>query len=148
MLLISHPIPQSTDHRIPGHKYSMPGPPGTKFLAHQVLAIWFIVRRLVWDAVMPGALVVDKMGDGKTFTSVAVAMLCILLTEKDLMGLPLSILWKNMLEDWVELAQNNFPGISGDDQQGYPFQRQNQCHVVYSRSRQLHRWASSAYIIF
>jgi len=44
-LLNAHSIRQSTDDRVPGHKYSIPGLPGTKFLAHQVWAIWFIVRR-------------------------------------------------------------------------------------------------------
>jgi len=81
-LLNAHPIHQSPDDRVPGYKYSIPGLPGTKFLAHQVWAIWFIVRRWVWDADMPGALVADEMGLGKTFTSVAVAMLCKLVTEK------------------------------------------------------------------
>jgi len=32
-------ILQSTDDRVPGHKYSIPGLPRTKFLAHEVLAI-------------------------------------------------------------------------------------------------------------
>jgi len=91
-LLNVHSIRQSTDDRVPGQKYSNPGLPGTKFLAHQVWAIWFIVRRWVWDADMPGALVADEMGLGKTFTLVAAAMLCKLLTEKVVMGLPLSIL--------------------------------------------------------
>ena len=85
-LLNAHPIRQSTDDRVPGHKYSIPGLPGTKFLAHQVWAIWFIVRRWVWDADMPGALVADEMGLGKTFTSVAAAMICKLPTEKVVMG--------------------------------------------------------------
>jgi len=53
-LLNAHPICYSIDDRVPGQKYSIPGLPGTKFLAHQVWAIWFIVRRLVWDADMPG----------------------------------------------------------------------------------------------
>jgi len=39
---------------------------------------------------MPGALVADEMGHGKTFTSVAVAMLCKLVTGKVVMELPLS----------------------------------------------------------
>jgi len=43
-LLNAHPIRQSTDDRVPGHKYSIPGLPGTKILVHQVWAIWFIVR--------------------------------------------------------------------------------------------------------
>jgi len=45
--LNAHPIRHSTDDRVPGHKYSIPGLPGTKFLVHQVWAIWFIVRRWV-----------------------------------------------------------------------------------------------------
>jgi len=114
-LLNVHPICQSTDDRVPGHKYSIPGVPGTKFVAHQVWAIWFIVRRWVWDADMPGALVADEMGLGKTFTSVAAAMLCKLLTEKVVMGLPLSILCGNTLDEWVSLADNDFPGIVGED---------------------------------
>ena len=63
-LLNAHTIHQSTDDCVPGHKYSIPGLPGTKFLAHQVWAIWFIVRRWVWDTDMPGALVADEMGLG------------------------------------------------------------------------------------
>jgi len=75
-LLNVHPIRQSPDDCIPGHKYSIPGLPRTKVLAYQVWAISFIVRRWVWDPDMSGALVADEMGLGKTFTSVAVAMLC------------------------------------------------------------------------
>jgi hypothetical protein len=35
-LLNAHPIRQSPDDRVPGHKYSILGLPGIKFLAHQV----------------------------------------------------------------------------------------------------------------
>jgi len=66
---------QSTDDRVPGYKYSIPGLPRTKFQVYQVSAIWFIVRRRVWDADLPGAPVVDEIGLGKTFTSVAAAMI-------------------------------------------------------------------------
>jgi hypothetical protein len=38
-LLNVHPIRQSTDDCVPGHKYSFPGLPWTKFLVHQVWAI-------------------------------------------------------------------------------------------------------------
>jgi len=124
-LLNAHSIRQSTDDRVPGHKYSISGLPGTKFLAHQVWAIWSIVRRWVWDADMPGALVADEMGLGKTFTLVAAALLYKLLTEKVVMGLPLSILWGNTLEEWVILARNDFPGIVGEEQEWYPLQRLN-----------------------
>jgi len=51
-LLYPHFIRQSTDERVPVHKYSIPGLPRTKFPAHQVWAPWFIVRRWVWDADM------------------------------------------------------------------------------------------------
>jgi len=124
-LLNAHPLRQSIDDRVPGHKYSIPGLPGAKFLAQQVWAVWFIVRRWVWDTDMPGALVADEMGLGKTFTSVAAVMICKLLTEKVVMELLLSILWGNTLEEWVNLAQNDFPGIIGDEREWYPLQRQN-----------------------
>jgi len=75
-LLNADPIPQSTDDCVPGHKYSIPGLPATKFLVHEVSAISLFVRWWVWDADMPEALVTDKMGLGKTFCSVAVAVIC------------------------------------------------------------------------
>jgi hypothetical protein len=65
------------------------------------------------------------MGLGKTFTSVAAAMLCKFVTEEVFMGLPLSILWGNTLEEWVILAHNNFPGIIGEEREWYPVQRLN-----------------------
>jgi hypothetical protein len=98
-LLNGHPICQSTDDRVPDPKYSIPGMPRTKFLTHQVWAIWLLVRRWVWDADMQEALVADKMGLGKTFTSVAVAMFSTLVTDKVVMGLLLSIFWGNTLEE-------------------------------------------------
>jgi SNF2 family DNA or RNA helicase len=61
--------------------------------------------------------VADEMGLGKTFTSVAAAMLCKLLTEKVVMELPPSILWGNTLDEWVILADNNFPGIVGEERE-------------------------------
>jgi hypothetical protein len=67
----------------------------------------------VLDADIPGALVVDEMGLGMTFTLVAAAMLCKLVTEKVVMDLPLSILWGNTLEEWVILADKHFHGIVG-----------------------------------
>jgi SNF2 family DNA or RNA helicase len=72
---------------------------------------------------MPGALVADEMGLGKTFTSVAAAMLCKLVTENVVRGLPLSILWGNTLEDWVIMADNNIPGIVGNERHWYPLER-------------------------
>jgi len=124
-LLNVRPICQSPEDRVPGHKYSIPGLPGTQMLAHQVWAIWFIVRRWFWDADMPEAPVADEMGVGKTFTLVAAAMLCKLVTEKVVMGLALFILWGNTLVEWVILAHNNFPGNVDEEQEWYPLQRFN-----------------------
>jgi len=92
MLLNAHPIRQSTDDCVPGHKYSIPGLPGTEFLVHQVWTISFIVRRLVWDTDVPGTLVADELGLGKTFTLVAAVIIRQLVTEKVVMRLPPSIL--------------------------------------------------------
>jgi len=100
-LRIERPIRQSEADRVPGRKYPIASLPGTMSLAHQVWAIWFIVRRWGWNADMPGALVADRIGVAKTFTSVAVAMLSKLVNEKVVIGLPLSSLWGNTLEEWV-----------------------------------------------
>jgi len=74
---------------------------------------------------MPGALVADEMGLGKTFTSDALAMLCKLVTENVVMGLPLSILSGNTLEEWLILAHNDFPSIVGEEREWYPLKRLN-----------------------
>ena len=103
-LLNADPIRQSIDYTVPGYKYSIPGLAGMRFLAHQVWAISFIVRRWVWDTDMLGALVADEMGLGKACTSVAAATICELLNEKVVMGLPLLISWGNTIEEWVILA--------------------------------------------
>jgi len=58
---------------------------------------------------MPGALVADKIYLGKTFTSVAVALICKLLTEKVEMESPLSILWGNTLNEGMNIPQDDFP---------------------------------------
>jgi hypothetical protein len=90
------------------------------------------MRRWVWDADMPGALVADEMGLGKTFTSVAAAMLCKVVTENVVLGLPLSILWGNTLEEYVILADDDFPGIVGEEREWHPLQRFNSvpCHML------------------
>ena len=123
--LNAHPICQSTDNCVAGHQYSIPGLPRTMFLEHQVWANLFIERRWVWDAAMPGALLADEMGLGKTFTSIATGMLCKLVTEKVVMGSPMSILWGNTLQEGVILANNDFPGIVGEERKRYPLQRLN-----------------------
>jgi hypothetical protein len=83
------------------------------------------MRRGVWDADMSGALVADEISLGKTFTLVATAMISKLLTEKGVMGLPLLILWGNTLAEWVNIVQNDFPCIVGEEREWYPLQRLN-----------------------
>jgi hypothetical protein len=83
------------------------------------------VRRWVWDSKLPDALVADEMSVGKTFTTLAPAMICKLLTEKFVVRLLLSILWGTTLEEWVNLEQNNIPGIISDKWEWYPLRRQN-----------------------
>jgi len=41
------------------------------------------------------------------------------------MGLPLSIIWGNTLEEWVILTHDDFPGIVDEEWGLYPFQRLN-----------------------
>jgi len=74
---------------------------------------------------MPGAMLADEMGLGKTFTSVAAAMICILLTGNVVMGVQLTILWGNTLDECVNMAQNDFPSIIGEEREWYPLCRQN-----------------------
>jgi len=69
--------------------------------------------------------VVDEMGLRKTFTSVAVVMLCKLVTEKVVMGLPLPILWGNTCEEWEILVHNDFPGVVSEEREWYPLLRLN-----------------------
>jgi len=122
-LLNAHRICQSSDDRILGHKYSIPGRQGSTYMAHQVWATWFIVRRWVWDTDIPGGLVADKMGHGKTFISVAVAMIFTLVTEKVVMGLPLFILRGTTLKEGLILVHDDFSGIGGEEREWYPLQR-------------------------
>jgi hypothetical protein len=118
-----------------------------KFLVQNVLATWVIARRWVRDADMPGALVSDEMGLGKTFTSVAAAMICKLLTEKVVMGLPLWILWVNTLAEWVNMVQNDFPGIIGEHQERDPLWRHNSVpHRIIEMQKNSTAGASSANI--
>ena len=131
-LLKVHSICESTDDSVPGHKYSIPGLPGTDLLVHRFMGIWFVLRRWVWDADMPGPLMANEMGLRKTVTSVAAAMICKLVTETVVMGLPLSILWGNTLEKWVIVAHNRLPGVICEERESYSLHRLNSvpCHLM------------------
>jgi hypothetical protein len=47
-------------------------------------------------------------------------MICKLLTENVIMGLPLSILQRNTHAEWVNLVQNDCPEIIGEESESYP----------------------------
>jgi hypothetical protein len=50
-------------------------------------------------------------------------MICKLLTEKVVMGLPLLILWGNTLAECVNMVQNDIPGRIGKESKWYPLPR-------------------------
>jgi len=122
-LLDDHLICQSTDDSVAGQKYSIPGLPRTKFLAHPVCSIWFNTIRWVWGPAMPEVLVIDKMGLRKTVAWVAVAMISRLDAKKVLMGLLLFIVWGITIDEWVNIAQNNIPRIIGEERKWYLLRR-------------------------
>jgi len=113
------------DDCVPGNNYLTPGQCITKYLMDLVWVVCSIVRSWVWDTDMPWVLVADEMGLGKRFTSVAAAVTSKLPTLKAVMGLPLSILWGNTLDPWVNSAENDYPGIIGEEWKWYPLQRLN-----------------------
>jgi len=120
-----HSIREPKDDPVPAHKYSIRGLPGTNVWRNRLWAMWFIVRRWVWDSNLPGALVIDEIGLWQTFSWVAAAMFCELVIGGVVMGLPLLILWGNTLQEWVILANYNLPGIVSEKQDWYPLQRSN-----------------------
>ena len=74
---------------------------------------------------MPGALVADEIGLGKTLTSVAAAMICKLLSENVIIMLLLSIMWGNTLDEWEIIAQNHIPRSISDEREWYLLRRQH-----------------------
>jgi hypothetical protein len=67
--------------------------------------------------------VADEICLGQTFTSVAAAIICKILTEKVVMGLLLPILWGNTSKEWLNMPQNDFLGMISDTRNGYMLQR-------------------------
>jgi hypothetical protein len=96
--------------------------PGTKFLQFVVRVQWSIVRRLVWNSNLQGALVADEVVLRRMFTLWVAAMICQLLDEKIHVGLPLYILCRNPLDKWFNLRLNNYLYIKGTDPEWSPGQ--------------------------
>lgn len=67
----------------------------------------------------------EGIGLDKTSTSVAAAMIRKFLIEKVDIGLLLSIMWGNTLEGKVNMAQNDYLGVIGEERKCYPLQRPN-----------------------
>lgn len=79
---------------------------------------------------MTQTLVEDEIVLGKMLTTVAADLLCKLITEKGVVGLPLSILWGNSIQKWKHRALTNYLGFIREVQQQYVLQRLNSvpCH--------------------
>ena len=131
-LLNAHQICQSKAGWVPGNMYLILGLPRTKVLAHLVWARWFSMRRWDGDSDMPGVPVPDNIGLCKTFTWVTAAMIWKLLMAKVVMRLLLSLLGGNTPEEWVNMVQNDYPGIISREQECYLLETQNSvpCHLL------------------
>jgi len=66
-----------------------------------------------------------KLVLGKIFTSMAAAVICKLLTKNVVVGLPLSTLWGNTLEQWVHMAQKDYLSIISEECERDPLRRLN-----------------------
>jgi len=137
-LVAAHQIRQSKADWVPGNQYSIRGIPRTKFLPHHLWVIFNVVRRWVSDWEMPGLLVADEIGLGQTFTPVVVAMIGNVQTKRVFMGLPLSILWGNTLDEWVNMARTTILEWVVKNGGGIHCKDWIQCPATFWRSRQLH----------
>ncbi len=107
---------------IRGTKYKLKALPNVTFLAHQIWAIWFIVRRWVFDVDLPGVILADEMGLGKTFTVMAAALYAKMLTH-DLLSDPsrqLPVLFNQSLQQWQHEVSQGFPSLTDAQKQWYP----------------------------
>ena len=122
VLLGATPRPDNVADTIRGQKYTLKYFPNVTFLSHQVWAIWFIVRRWIFDYDLPGALVADEMGLGKTFTVLAAALYAKSLTE-ELLTEPesrLSVLHNRTLAEWRQEEELDFERIPDIQRTWYP----------------------------
>lgn len=68
----------------------------------------------------------------KSYTSIAPAMICKFPAKKNVVVLPLSILWGNTPDKWVDMAQNDNPSIIGEVQICFQLLKLNSvpCHLL------------------
>ena len=116
--------PDAPDDQIRGTKYVLKPIPAITLLAHQIWAIWFIIRRWVFDIDLPGVLLADEMGLGKTFTVLAASLYAKtvaheLMSEKgEEYAVP--FLFGRTLPHWREEVARGFPGLSPMHREWYP----------------------------
>ena len=89
---------------------------------HQIWAIWFIVRRWVFDVDLPGVLLADEMGLGKTFTVLAAALYAKVVSNELMSNkeYKLLFLFGRTLPQWREDVEQRFPGLSLVHRGWYP----------------------------
>ena len=66
--------PDAPDNLIRGTKHLLKPLPSVSIHAHQIWAIWLLVRYWLFDVNLPGVLLADEMGLRKTFTVLAAAL--------------------------------------------------------------------------
>ena len=114
--------PDAPADQIQGTKYLLKPFPSGSFLIYQIWAIWFIVRCWVFDVGLPGVLLADSMGLGKTFT-VLVAALYAKVVSNEIMSnkkYKLPFLFKRTLRQWRQDVEQGFPGLSLVHRGWYP----------------------------
>ena len=114
--------PDALADQIRGTKYLLEPFLSVTFLAHQIWAIWFIVRRWVFDVDLPGVLLADEMGLGKTVTVLAAALYAKVVSNKLMSNkeYKFPFLFGRTLPQWRQEVEQGFPGLSLVHREWYP----------------------------
>ena len=114
--------PDAPDDLIRGTKYLLKSFPSVSFLAHQIWAIWFLVRRWLFDVDLPGVLLADEMGLGKTFTVLAAALFAKTIAHSFMSNkeYPLSFFFGRTFRQWQNEVEQEFAGLSEVQRGWYP----------------------------
>ncbi|KAF8523045.1 SNF2 family N-terminal domain-containing protein [Trichophaea hybrida] len=90
--LDAKPAPRINGEVPGGPKWILPGIPNGRFMMHQVWAVWFVIKRWLWESSLPGVLIADEMGLGKTWTAIGAAMTSKIIYEQAMRGdIPMAI---------------------------------------------------------
>ena len=106
--------PDAPDDLFRGTKYLLKSFPSVSFLAHQMRAIWFLVRLWLFDVDLPGVLLADKMGLRKTFTALAAAVFAKTIAHSFMLNkeYPLSFFFERKFRQWQNEVAQEFAGLS------------------------------------